>query len=667
MVRDEIERNPNTTWARHSLATIYEQLGKYGEATEAWQSALNRMPDDEMAKVGIARIYVQQGRLDEAKKVVLGLDIESTECVNISLRIVEAYLKTGNVPEADVVMTRLLNSSLGFSLDAYIELASAYTKRSRPDRVREVLGAAKRVILNTQGSSPEWNLQAARLLWEATDYVVAARYARNALEEYKKQLEAYPFSQRVYEKAGFCYLLLGELASARESFQQFTSLATPDERRSVISELQEWIDGGIVLADASYILEKTLGLQSPATANPPPPVERVSTTPKDTIAPSIVIQQPKDTRGIKIVETQKYSVQVSGLAADEKGVSAVYVNGIVANLSNPTSAEISESGFSGKVVKFAADAMLAIGENTIEVRAVDVNGNQAKNVFKIQRTAKEEPVSTTPKDTIAPSIVIQQPKDTRGIKIVETQKYSVQVSGLAADEKGVSVVYVNGIVANLSNPTSAEISESGFSGKVVKFAADAMLAIGENTIEVRAVDVNGNQAKNVFKIQRTAKEEPVSTTPKDTIAPSIVIQQPKDTRGIKIVETQKYSVQVSGLAADENGVSVVYVNGIVANLSNPTSAEISESGFSGKVVKFAADAMLTIGENTIEVRAVDVNGNQAKNVFKIQRTAKEEPVSTTPKDTIAPSIVIQQPKDIRGIKIVETQKYSGTGIWSRCR
>ena len=91
----------------------------------------------------------------------------------------------------------------------------------------------------------------------------------------------------------------------------------------------------------------------------------------------------------------------------------------------------------------------------------------------------------------------------------------VQVSGLVADEKGVSAVYVNGVLADLASPTSAEVSESGFSGKVVKFAADAMLAIGENTIEVRAISVNGNQAKNVFKIQRTTKaDNPTEVKPK---------------------------------------------------------------------------------------------------------------------------------------------------------
>jgi len=294
------------------------------------------------------------------------------------------------VQEANVVMAHLLDSSPRSSLNVYIELARLYAKRGRPDKVREVLGVAKRVILGTRGSDLDWSFQAATLLWQTTDYVDAKQFATDALEGYRKELEANPASQWLYAKTGFCYLVLGELASAQVSFQQFTDRATPDDRLSVISELQEFIDAGIVPEDAKYVLDKTFAVESSERPNAAPAVKPVYTAPKDTNPPTIVIQEPKDARGIKIIETQKYAVQVSGLAADENGVSAVYVNGIVANLRSPTSAEISESGLSGKVVKFAAEAMLAVGENTVDVRAVDVNGNQAKDLFKIRRAAFEQ-------------------------------------------------------------------------------------------------------------------------------------------------------------------------------------------------------------------------------------------------------------------------------------
>ncbi|MFH0989344.1 MAG: caspase family protein [bacterium] len=103
---------------------------------------------------------------------------------------------------------------------------------------------------------------------------------------------------------------------------------------------------------------------------------------------------------------------------------------------------------------------------------------------------------------------------------------------------------------------------------------------------------------------------------RDITPPQIEIWEPVVTavRGIKIIPsesryaTQTSSVVVRGVAKDTSGVARVTVNGEEARLT------IGRDGFD-----FVGEALLVLGENEIDVRALDRYKNESKLTFKITR------------------------------------------------
>ncbi|HUU27998.1 MAG TPA: caspase family protein [archaeon] len=95
-------------------------------------------------------------------------------------------------------------------------------------------------------------------------------------------------------------------------------------------------------------------------------------------------------------------------------------------------------------------------------------------------------------DKIPPEIMLISPEAPRGIVIV-TDKETVEVIGLARDEKGVKAVTVNGKAAGLAEPSREELAL--FPGKTVRFSLEAPLETGENTIIIQAMDAAGNSSQ----------------------------------------------------------------------------------------------------------------------------------------------------------------------------
>ena len=92
-------------------------------------------------------------------------------------------------------------------------------------------------------------------------------------------------------------------------------------------------------------------------------------------------------------------------------------------------------------------------------------------------------------DNTAPSIVITEPVVTRGMRMAAKK---IIVRGKATDESGVFEVLVNGADAHLSADGS--------------FWAEALLAVGENQIRVRARDTKNNVANQTFTIVREGSD-----------------------------------------------------------------------------------------------------------------------------------------------------------------
>ncbi len=139
----------------------------------------------------------------------------------------------------------------------------------------------------------------------------------------------------------------------------------------------------------------------------------------------------------------------------------------------------------------------------------------------VQNTATNPPVktSTAPTsgsvaDTEKPSISIISPQVTRGF-VVSTVVETMDVRGIASDNKGIRAVRVNGMVAWLGAPNKTKTT----------FEVPVSLVAGQNKIWVEAEDLGGNKTKDEFTIDRK-DARPAATAevkkPREEVAPRTV-------------------------------------------------------------------------------------------------------------------------------------------------
>lgn len=99
-------------------------------------------------------------------------------------------------------------------------------------------------------------------------------------------------------------------------------------------------------------------------------------------------------------------------------------------------------------------------------------------------------------DTTPPTITIAQPAQMRGMKL-ESKEKDLVVKGRVTDSSGVYEVSVNGVEAGLS--------PSG------DFSAQIRLAVGDNTVSVKAIDTKNNLAEQHFTMTREAVQAAAET------------------------------------------------------------------------------------------------------------------------------------------------------------
>jgi hypothetical protein len=111
--------------------------------------------------------------------------------------------------------------------------------------------------------------------------------------------------------------------------------------------------------------------------------------------------------------------------------------------------------------------------------------------------------------------------------------------------------------------------------------------------------------------------------PKDTSPPKITVKSPEIGKEIKVA-AKTSRITVLGKATDESGIAEIVVNEEIAKLD--------EEG------NFSANVLLKVGENEINVTAVDIYQNQSTQSFKIYREGEK---------IAAPPIVVPSP-EIKG-------------------
>ncbi|MGD0755930.1 MAG: caspase family protein [Bacteroidales bacterium] len=95
-------------------------------------------------------------------------------------------------------------------------------------------------------------------------------------------------------------------------------------------------------------------------------------------------------------------------------------------------------------------------------------------------------------DNTTPQITIYEPSVSRGIEIIEANK-EISVKGKASASNGIYEVTINGIEANVNG--------NG------EFQQDLKLAVGENTITVKATDIKNNTGSLTFNVNRQSEAE----------------------------------------------------------------------------------------------------------------------------------------------------------------
>jgi hypothetical protein len=251
----------------------------------------------------------------------------------------------------------------------------------------------------------------------------------------------------------------------------------------------------------------------------------------DRFAPTLTVLEPRDGLITKVT-----NITIEG-DVEEGARITVSVYRTTLDLINETITPKLDGTFTHKV-------NLAEGANRIVVRAWD----DARNLAEIERVVIV--------DTMAPSCEITSPKDG-----TITNQNTVRVLGRA--DTG-STLYLNG----------KQIYNDGTVDRVVS------LNEGLNTIELRTVDVIGNEYRHRVKVTL------------DTKAPVIVMTRPL----VEFLKTNRAELDVAGTVTGANTLMV---------MGEPVAISGDPAPFSA-LVHLAAD-----GLNEVVIEAIDVAGNRA--------------------------------------------------------
>jgi TolB-like protein len=117
----------------------------------------------------------------------------------------------------------------------------------------------------------------------------------------------------------------------------------------------------------------------------------------------------------------------------------------------------------------------------------------------------------------------------------------------------------------------------------------------------------------------------------DRDPPQIILASAGD--GGTGLTTSEATHKLIGYSSDFSGVTDIVVNGVKAVLEEASDKDAKKYNLKpGKVVKFAAEIPLTLGENTIEISGKDVLGNFGSQHFTVKRFG-EKIVEKTPNYT----------------------------------
>jgi len=231
--------------------------------------------------------------------------------------------------------------------------------------------------------------------------------------------------------------------------------------------------------------------------------------------------------------TAKWSVR-----DNESGVSTVAINGATVTSSDTT---------------YSSTFSLAVGQNSYFVKATDKAGNSRWDTVYVTRLA----------ESIPPTTVRSSGTTTRSIVWDSAYTY---VSWTVTDNVGVASVTINGVaVTGTSNVYSSKVA----------------LAVGPNTIKIRALDAAGNSSIDSVVITRQA----------DKVAPIVTRSTGASSRTVDWATT---STSVAWTVTDNDALASVKINGAMVT---------------GSASVYASTIALSNVNTTVSIVATDRSGN----------------------------------------------------------
>jgi hypothetical protein len=230
-----------------------------------------------------------------------------------------------------------------------------------------------------------------------------------------------------------------------------------------------------------------------------------------------------------------------------------------------------------------------------------------------EKSEKEKPVQS--KRQGSPRIVITNPPVTRGFKVVEKKKITIE--GTATDDSGIRSVEVNG--------KPADVDEKG------NFTYNAALSPGDNPFRVRATNTAGNSSEKEFSVTCPAEK-------KDITPPEIIVTSARSSstrglsrsrgiedgdggRGFKVVPKPQPAEEASieGRIKDESGILYAKING--------EELSLDRQGFFSKKIAMS---------KTVVIEAADKAGNSISKEVPLSsgtRGESDESASVVPSES----------------------------------
>ncbi len=375
------------------LASDLRLSGQTKDSEQVLTELIKVMPSQSRQRIELIALLVETKQYDRISVVVRNArKLSEQEIVELT-SLCRRLIGQGQPLVAETILLELAERG-HYPLPVYSELLELYLSSNDSLKSMNIIEKGpsyQRVNWVADSAAGEWALLMAQALIRWGEARRGWYFARVALDIYSVLEKRGARTADVYLKKGIAHLLLGELNNAVLEFQKYNYIVFPQGNAVAPKELKALLDRHIAVGDASFVISKyfpgTVTGESKVESRPP----RIELPPRDTVAPTIRVLSPIAMRGMKQVEAKSYAIQVSGLVTDNEGVSLVYIGGTVAKLTQPTAADTSVIRAGGRTVKFEGEAMLAVGSNSVEIRAIDLSGNLAKETITVYRQPDESP------------------------------------------------------------------------------------------------------------------------------------------------------------------------------------------------------------------------------------------------------------------------------------